>query len=109
MAHGGAEVVVPVGSVNGVVAVEVHDVGDIFEEVVVAQQVAVHCLAFMFEPGAELAGDGGMVPGSAGDEGGVNGRFPLIGHQRLGGQVNINPMFTLSNTGRSDCGGWGWG
>ena len=63
VAHGGAEIVVPVGAVDGVAVVEVLDPGYLWQVVVGAggAVAAVHGLGNGAGPDAKEAGDGGIV------------------------------------------------
>ena len=66
MAHGGTEVVMPVGTMNGIIFEKVHDVGHIIQAVIVTQVIAGHVLSFVFNPGAELAGYCWKLPHTTG-------------------------------------------
>jgi len=101
VADGGAEGVVPVGAVDGKVAVVVHGVGDIGGVVVWTNHVGVT----EFDVDVEGSGQGEMAGLAAGDKEGINrcGAFP--GGEGLVGEVDFDPACAVAD-GR-DYGGRG--
>lgn len=95
VAHGRAEVVVPVGAVEGVAVVKVLDPLHVGQAVVGAggAVAAVHGLRGGAGPDAEEAGDGGIVVDAGGDDEAVYEAVAAPGVEGLVLEADFDPLF----------------
>lgn len=93
MAHRLAEIVVPIGTMKGVVFVEKHDIGDIGQVVARAR----HGLRTDLQVDMIAACDCGGPASTGRDECPVNGHVTFVSRQALGTEIDIYPLVGSSN------------
>src|SRR5215217_546954 len=101
VAHDGAEVLVPVGTVEGMADIgKVHHPGDGRDVVVLAADDAFHVVRFGF--GVDVKGAGRRVEaGAAGaNVGGVDGDVALPGGQVLLAEIDFDPVLAAVTDAR---------
>ncbi len=100
--HGNTKIVMPIGAMQTISFVEIHDVGHVRKVVAWSGHVGVT----IFDVDVKLANDGWILPGASRDDEGADELIAFVDAGSLLTQININPATGKVSEGFW-CGGFG--